>query len=135
MGTPHTKPSSSADRADNPGYETEDVKGRGIIISGGVLIIIMVITMLLISSLTGYLEGLAEQGDEPLSPLIESQPTPVGARLQQSPPADMKAFRVEQQEVLQSYQWVDKSNGVVRIPIERAMQLTIERGLPVREGN
>ena len=135
MSTSHTQPPNLAHSTDNPGYETEDVKPTGIIIFGGILLIIMVITMLLISSLTGYFERLAVQRDEPLSPLIQSQPTPVGARLQESPPADMDAFRFEQEEVLNSYDWVDKSNGVVRIPIERAIELTIERGLPVREGN
>ena len=37
--------------------------------------------------------------------------------------------------MLNGYGWVDKANGVVHIPIERAMQLTLERGLPVREGS
>lgn len=31
-----------------------------------------------------------------------------------------------QTRVAQSYEWVDQSNGVVRIPIERAMKLTVE---------
>ena len=29
---------------------------------------------------------------------------------------------------------MDKANGVVHIPIERAMEITVERGLPVRDG-
>ena len=37
-----------------------------------------------------------------------------------------------QQEILNSYGWVDKQNGVVRIPIDQAMRLTLERGLPAR---
>jgi topoisomerase IA-like protein len=32
--------------------------------------------------------------------------------------------------VLESYGWVDKDKGVVRIPIEEAMRLIAERGLP-----
>ena len=31
---------------------------------------------------------------------------------------------------LNSYGWVDQSNGIVRIPVERAMDLVLERGLP-----
>ena len=31
--------------------------------------------------------------------------------------------------MLDSYGWVDKDAGVVRIPIEEAMKLTVERGL------
>ncbi len=33
--------------------------------------------------------------------------------------------------LLENYSWVDESKGVVRIPIERAMELVAERGLPV----
>ena len=32
---------------------------------------------------------------------------------------------------LGSYDWVDQKNGVVRIPIDRAMDLVAQRGLPV----
>jgi hypothetical protein len=33
--------------------------------------------------------------------------------------------------LLDHYTWVDKSQGKVRIPIERAMELIVQRGLPV----
>jgi len=31
---------------------------------------------------------------------------------------------------LQSYGWVDRSIGMVRMPIDRAMELVVEQGLP-----
>jgi hypothetical protein len=34
-------------------------------------------------------------------------------------------------KVLESYDWVDQNAGVVRIPIEQAMDLVAQRGLPV----
>ena len=40
--------------------------------------------------------------------------------------------RAEEQKQLHEYVWVDKSAGVVRIPIERAMELTLAKGLPAR---
>ena len=33
--------------------------------------------------------------------------------------------------LLDNYSWVDRSQGKVRIPIERAMELMPQRGLPV----
>jgi hypothetical protein len=48
------------------------------------------------------------------------------------PEADIHDYWEREQEILKSYGWVDKQNGVVRIPIERAMQMTLERGLPAR---
>ncbi|MCA1555006.1 MAG: hypothetical protein LC737_11585, partial [Chloroflexi bacterium] len=33
------------------------------------------------------------------------------------------------------YGWVDQSAGITHIPIERAMELLLERGLPTRPQN
>jgi hypothetical protein len=40
-------------------------------------------------------------------------------------------FLVNQENQLNSYGWVDEKAGVAHIPIERAMELTVQRGLPV----
>jgi hypothetical protein len=42
--------------------------------------------------------------------------------------------QAEDERVLGSYGWIDAQNGVVRIPIERAMELVLEHGLPVAPG-
>ena len=38
-------------------------------------------------------------------------------------PMKLSALIVEQQELLNSYRWIDRNHGVVGIPIERAMKL------------
>jgi len=43
-------------------------------------------------------------------------------------------MRDEEDRVLNSYGWVDANGGVVHIPIEQAMKLTLEQGLPARHG-
>jgi hypothetical protein len=35
--------------------------------------------------------------------------------------------------VLDNYGWVDKNAGIVRIPIDEAIRLTLQRGLPTRQ--
>jgi hypothetical protein len=40
-------------------------------------------------------------------------------------------FLINQENQLNSYGWVDEKDGVAHIPIERAMELTAQRGLPV----
>ena len=50
--------------------------------------------------------------------------------LQESPEADMILFRKEENAKLANYGWVNKEKGVVHIPIEEAMKLTLQRGLP-----
>src|SRR5581483_882040 len=46
--------------------------------------------------------------------------------------AQMASLLAAQNEKLNSYGWIDRSNGIVRIPIDRAMDLILERGLPTR---
>jgi hypothetical protein len=50
--------------------------------------------------------------------------------LQVSSRADMDALRRRENAWLRGTAWVDEPNGVVRIPIDRAMELTVERGFP-----
>ena len=49
-------------------------------------------------------------------------------------PMNLQKFREEEEHLLTSYGWVDQNAGVVRLPIDRAKALLLERGLPVREG-
>jgi hypothetical protein len=57
---------------------------------------------------------------------------PAGPRLQRFPANEIYQFRSQESTLLDSYGWVDKSAGTVRIPIAEAMRLTVERGLPTR---
>jgi hypothetical protein len=45
---------------------------------------------------------------------------------------DLMALRAREDAELNGYGWVDHSNGIVRIPIARAMDLILARGLPTR---
>lgn len=66
----------------------------------------------------------------PPSPLaFLDDPTPA-PHLQYDPPIDLARLREKEQTLLHNYGWVDRQQNVVRIPIERAMQLVAERGLP-----
>lgn len=49
--------------------------------------------------------------------------------LQINAPADLAAHRAAEQWQLTSYGWVDRQTGVVRIPIERAMQNIAAAGI------
>ncbi|MBW4028453.1 MAG: hypothetical protein HIU93_13800 [Acidobacteria bacterium] len=44
---------------------------------------------------------------------------------------DVADLHAREDLLLEHYSWIDQSKGTVRIPIERAMQLIVERGLPV----
>ena len=53
-------------------------------------------------------------------------------RLQAHPRQDLKELREAEDALLKSYGWVDKNEGVIRIPIDEAMKLVLQRGLPSR---
>ena len=75
-----------------------------------------------------------EAGTEP-SPSATRAGTrrqPPEPRLQDKPVLDLQAMRAAEDQVLNSYGWVDRPGGVVRIPIGRAMDLLAQRGLPSR---
>lgn len=56
-------------------------------------------------------------------------------RLQVVPTADLAVSKEGSEVTLHSYGWIDRRAGLAHIPIERAMQLLVERGLPrVGEG-
>ena len=57
---------------------------------------------------------------------------PEGPRLQTQPFKDVYLLRQGENDKLTSYGWVDKAGGVTRIPVERAMELMIQRGFQVR---
>lgn len=73
-------------------------------------------------------------GDTQPSRLAAGLPThPPGPRLQEKPAQDLTEFHARESETLNSYGWVEPNAGVVHIPIDRAMDLVLQRGLPVRE--
>ena len=54
---------------------------------------------------------------------------PPAPRLQQFPQNEIYQFRIDENAVLQRYGWMNKEAGIVHIPIEDAMRLTLERGV------
>jgi hypothetical protein len=73
-----------------------------------------------------------DAADRPLAPAVAAslQRTPPEPRLEAMPLVPRQKLRAEEDAVLTSYAWVDKPRGFVRIPVDRAMELLVERGLP-----
>ncbi|MFO1039648.1 MAG: hypothetical protein U1E45_22620 [Geminicoccaceae bacterium] len=49
-------------------------------------------------------------------------------QLQRDPVAERRRVQAEQAARLTGYAWVDRSKGLVQVPIERAMELVVARG-------
>jgi hypothetical protein len=71
----------------------------------------------------------APQGQNPPGPnLLAMLPDAHGE------PQNLQEFRAKEDIVLTTYDWADRNAGLVRIPIDRAKELLLKQGLPVRGG-
>jgi len=44
-------------------------------------------------------------------------------------------MRAEEDKILKNYGWIDQEKGIVRIPIDRAIEILAQRGLPARSAS
>jgi hypothetical protein len=82
-----------------------------------------------------FLHGLsrtAADQDQPVSEFALERVVPPEPRLQVDEQRTLEEQRALEQKTLETYGWVDKANGIVRIPMDRAIDLIAERGLPAR---
>jgi hypothetical protein len=115
------------------GYEVRDADVKAILWFGLILAVVLVVVAVIIGLLYGFLGIRYVERASPPPPLLEeAQGLPPQPRLQRDPVEDMEQMQAENEAVLNSYGWVDEEAGIVHIPIERAMELTLERGLPTR---
>ena len=136
------------------GYEGTDVKVSGIVVFLTALAIFVAVTGVLCIGIGKVINTELAKHDGPVtkwnhpvdlrklgnlasSPEIQQQfgqlaqrfPTP---RLQTDDGyQEITDIHAKEDLLLENYSWVDEGKGTVRIPIERAMELIAERGLPV----
>ena len=136
------------------GYEASDVRVSGVVVFLVALTIFAVVTWVLAYGVGKVLNARMNKEDGPpsrwarqvdvrplgtmpsnpemqskLSEMTQSFPTP---RLQTDDGnQDVADLHAREDLLLNNYSWADQAQGKVRIPIERAMELLAERGLPV----
>ena len=116
--------------------ENSDVNVGAILAFGGGLIVVAMAIYLTVWLLFRYFDVREAARVAPAYPLAvgEANRQPPEPRLQTNPRADLQELRTHEDALLNSYGWIDKPGGVVRIPIEEAMKITAQRGLPARKG-
>ncbi len=109
-------------------HEPSDLQPRIIAIFGIALIATLVACVILAVWLFDFFAANRARQDRPRPPVarVEAPPEP---HLQVAAPQDLEALRKQEDSVLESYGWVDRGAGIVRIPIDRAMELLADRGL------
>jgi hypothetical protein len=120
--------------------ESSDVSVKAIVFWLGIIVALAIIIHLALALQFAYFKKTKDLADQEarrqqVVPGVtrsgQEFPEP---RLQVSPPLDLKEMRAREQAELNSYGWVDKKFGVVRIPIDKAMETIAQKGLPTRQG-
>jgi hypothetical protein len=129
----------------NGGYERRDIGAAGVLYFLAGLALAGLLVHFIATGLYSYMEKQSEAQQVPLSPLVMNPPAdtrhiskdyPQSAfpspKLEEDERGQLNGIRLKEEQTLSSYDWVDEKAGTVRIPIERAMDLVAQRGLPVR---
>ena len=123
-------------RSDPPGpghegHETKDVNIRGAAIFGaGLAVVLLIVLGSMVWLFDFFARREAAHQGEPTTlmerPAVQLPPEP---RLQDSPVKDLADVRAEEDALLNGYGWVDRKAEVVRIPVRRAMEIVVQKGL------
>jgi hypothetical protein len=113
------------------GHEVSDVSIRGLIIFLVGLLASLAAVVFAISWMFSFLSMRAQRSDSPPPPLAPLRTKgPPEPRLQETPALEMRKMREAEEAALTNTRWIDKQQGIVQIPIDRAMELIGQRGLP-----
>lgn len=115
---------------DQPQHETRDIKVSLVFWAA----VVLVVAITFFSLLTTLLFRVFHRSSaEPVS-RIELQPHLLAPapQVRTDEAAETARYEAAKTKKLNSYGWIDRNNGIIRIPIERAMDLVAQRGLPTR---
>ena len=124
------------------GFEQEDLSSRTALYFLAGLVLVGLVVYLIVFGMYRFLDTYATAHQPPMSPMVTPEAdtravTPQNAetfpqpRLEENERTQLRSFIEDQDRKLATYDWVDKDRGTVRIPIDRAMELIEQRGLPV----
>jgi hypothetical protein len=116
-------------------HEESDVNVGAIIRFGLGLLLIAAFIHVFLWWLQGTYSRQNQRAQTQVYPLAAGQQDrlPPSPRFQENPQQELQDLRAKQGALLEGYGWVNKEGGVARIPIEDAMKMVVERGLPTRE--
>jgi hypothetical protein len=114
------------------GYETSDADFRQVMLTAlglfGLLIFGLLVSW---GSYRFFFERSEDPGTFPAT-FTTPERFPPAPTVQQNPHKELVVMHAAEDSVLHSYGWVRKKDGIVRVPIDRAMELLVQKGLPAR---
>jgi hypothetical protein len=129
----------------NGGYEHRDVNVAGVLYFLAGLLVFGLIAFLIADGLYRYMDKRFEAEQPPVNPLVTNAPVDTrniprnypqeafpNPKLEEDERGQLIGIRLKEEQTLATYGWIDQKAGTVRIPIERAMDLIAQRGLPTQ---
>jgi hypothetical protein len=111
-------------------FEHSDVNARGVVLTAAGILLVTWLCVGLLYFFFQYLSNIHKQAESvqaaATATKIQLPPEP---RLQRSPQRDLHEYISTSEAALHSYQWSDRQKGTVSIPIDRAMDLIVQRGI------
>lgn len=115
----------------SPAYERRDTAVRTVLLVTAGLAVFTVLIVLLSGGLLRLFEGQAERAERP-APRWETA-APRAPLLQTDPGRQWTEVRAAQEARARRYRWIDPEAGTVQVPLDRALELVLDEGLPARE--
>lgn len=112
-----------------PAYEASYLNLWTIVLAGVGLLVVIGIVLALTAFLYSMFGFRGAAPGAPSPPPLEEAPI-TGPRLQAAPQDDLQRLRSTQMTRLESYGWINEEQGLAHIPIEQAMRIVAEGGLP-----
>jgi hypothetical protein len=113
------------------GHEKTDAQARPLLLFGAILAAI-ILAVALLMWITFRFFAMEQSLGAPPTPFALGRLLPPEPRLQPDPRIDLNRLRKQEQDAISGYGWVNPTDGVIRIPVDRAMDRLIEKGLPVQ---
>jgi hypothetical protein len=119
---------------DHPvGHELSDLRPGYIALFGIALTAVIVAAAVITTLLIHFKAAEQSRQETPIPRLAGEREATPEPRLQLDANKELRQMRAAEDTALNSYGWVDRSSGSVRIPIERAMEILAKKGLPARK--
>lgn len=123
----------SATQSTQVGHETTDVRPGIVGLFGFGLVAMVALVLPLLGWAFRLLEANTRREQRPTSSLQPAE-TFTSPRLQAQPAVELLNVRREAMTRLTSYGWIDEESGVARVPVDVAIQILADRGIPQPEG-
>jgi hypothetical protein len=109
------------------GHEKQEVNVSFIV---GSLLALLFGAFLVCLLVVGIFQFFAHTYQPEKNALENPQQYPPGPRIQEYPWRELQTLRAHEDHVLNSYAVIDQKQGIVRVPVDRAIDMLAEKGLP-----